>query len=593
MGWNSWNAFETDVDEDKVIGSAQAIVDQGLRDAGYRYVNIDDGWWRRRRQADGRMIIRTNLFPSAAVGGPNETSFRPFTDHIHAMGLRAGIYTDIGRNACSQVEPAGNPNLPGGTVTEREVGLFGHVAQDLRLYFDDWGFDYIKVDACGLDSYDAQKPLVRDGTYRAFKPLIDSENLPGSDVVAVRTLYERVRDALMALRPRQDFVLSICNWGSANVRAWGRDVGNLWRTSADIAPTWGRMLHTFDTTVRRELYAGPGHWNDPDMLFIGHGDFDVKHLTEARSHFALWAITSSPLIIGYDLRDAPRALLDIWANREIIAIDQDAAGNQGVLAYDGDDLQIIVKQLARPDEKAVVLFNRGSSPVTATLSAGHLKMDAAQPIAVRDLWSHADHGTFIGQHDFELAPRETIVLKVRGPSAAPGRVFLSDMPARIHVAADGIVDLQGDPHVFGTVETWYKKTDQRESQKVYAGWGAPRADSTPFGRWMSMARTRYSAGVGVLGNSRLEVKTDAHFATFNAQVGVDDSTATHARVHFEVYGDGRLLAATPPLAYGQAATPLSADVRGVRTIELVARRIDKGATPAVADWGNATLSGTP
>ncbi|MEP6502443.1 MAG: NPCBM/NEW2 domain-containing protein [Betaproteobacteria bacterium] len=589
MGWSSWNAFETDIDEAKVLGSARAIVDQGLRELGYRYVNIDDGWWRRRRQPDGRMIIRTNLFPSARVDGPDETSFRPFTDRIHAMGLKAGIYTDIGRNACSQVNPVDNPNLPEGSVAEREVGLLDHMPQDISTYFGEWGFDYVKVDACGLDSYEpAQNPFVRDGTYRATKNLIDGENLPRSDIGAVTRLYAAVRDAIVAVRPRQDFVFSICNWGTANVRAWGRDVGNLWRTSADIAPTWGRMLHTYDSTVRRELHAGPGHWNDPDMLFIGHGDFDVAHLTEARSHFSLWAIESAPLIIGYDLRDAPRALLDIWGNREVVAIDQDAAGNQGVLAYDGDDLQIIVKQLSAPDDKAVALFNRGASTLKATLSAGHLKMDPSRPIALRDVWTHADVGSLIGERDFELAPRQTILLKARGTPALPGGTWLSDMPARLHVAADGVVVLQGDPRTFNAMDTW-RNSAGRESQKVYAGWGAPRADSTPYGRAIGIGRARYPVGIGALANSRIEVKADAAFVRFRADVGVDDSSPDpRGRVRFEVYGDGKLLAATPPQRAGQAAAHLSLAVRGVATLELVARQVGAGA-PAIVAWGNAAL----
>ena len=589
MGWSSWNAFETDIDEAKVLGSARAIVEQGLRDVGYRYVNIDDGWWRKRRQRDGRMVIRTNLFPSAAVAGTDETSFRPFTDSLHAMGLKAGIYSDIGRNACSQVNPVDNPNLPEGSVAEREVGLSGHVSQDIATYFGDWGFDYVKVDACGLDSYEAaQNPFVRDGTYRETKSLIDSENLPGNDIDAVMRLYADVRDAIIAARPRQDFILSICNWGTANVRAWGRDVGNLWRTSADIAPTWGRMLHTFDTTVRRELYSGPGHWNDPDMLFIGHGEFDVHHLTEARSHFSLWAMESAPLIIGYDLRDAPRELLAIWGNQEVVAIDQDRAGNQGVLAYDGDDLQIIVKQLATRDEEAVAIFNRGGSTIKATLSAEHLKLDPSQPITLRDLWAHADLGSFTNERDFEVAPHQTILLKIRGTPALRSGSWLSQMPARLHVAADGIAALQADPRTFNAVETW-RNTSSRESQKVYAGWGAPRADSTPYGRWIGIGRKRYPIGIGALANSRIEVKVDAEFSTFAADVGIDDSSPDkRARVRFEIYGDGKLITATPPQAYGRPAAHVAIPVKGVRTLELVARQLGGGSNPVVA-WGNAAL----
>ena len=147
MGWSSWNAFNSDVDEEKVLASAQALIDTKLRDIGYRYVNIDDGWWLKRRQPDGRLLIRTSHFPSAATGA--DTSFRPFTDRLHAMGLKVGIYSDIGRNSCGQIYTPDFKNQPEGSVAEREVGLYGHVDQDIRLFFAEWNFDFLKVDGCG------------------------------------------------------------------------------------------------------------------------------------------------------------------------------------------------------------------------------------------------------------------------------------------------------------------------------------------------------------------------------------------------------------------------------------------------------------
>ena len=161
MGWNSWNAFGTDIDEEKVIASAQVIVDSGLAAKGYRFINIDDGWWAKRRQADGRVLIRTDTFPSAATPDGN-TSFRPLTDRLHAMGLKAGIYSEIGRNSCGQIY--GDPNGPGqpsGTQAEREIGLYGHIDQDIALYFGEWNFDYIKVDGCGIRALGAESPQVR------------------------------------------------------------------------------------------------------------------------------------------------------------------------------------------------------------------------------------------------------------------------------------------------------------------------------------------------------------------------------------------------------------------------------------------------
>jgi len=590
MGWNSWNAFHTQIDEAKLMGSAQAIVASGLRDLGYRYINIDDGWWQKRRQPDGRMVVRTSIFPSARGADPGETSLRPLVDRLHAMQLKAGIYTDIGRNACSQGYPQPDSLLPTGSVAEREVGIFGHVDEDLSLYFKEWGFDYIKVDGCGLNAFAADKPAVQSGEFRAFPVLVVSDAINQTRVTDVRDLYGRVRDALQRVRPDADFVLSICNWGTANVRAWGRDMGTLWRTSDDIEPRWSRMLYNFDSVATRELYSGPGHWNDPDMLEIGHGDFDARHLEEARTHLALWAIEDAPLIIGYDLRQAPKSLLDIWGAAEVVAIDQDALGNQGVIAFTSDDLQIIVKQLSRRDEKAVVIVNRGTDPVTATLTAAHLKFSSTAPIQARDLWSRRDLPTFTGERSFALAPRESVMLRVRGVPELPDGLYLSEMPGRIYVAADGIRALEADPEIHRAVPL---DTGTRGSgpRPALAGWGGPRADSTPYNEELRIRGTAYASGIGALANSRLEVKADAGFTRFSAQVGLDDSSLERStRVRFEVYGDGRLLSKSSALGFDDPVYALTADVTGVRVIELVAREIGLGRAPTVISWAAAALS---
>jgi hypothetical protein len=589
MGWNSWNAFATQIDEEKLIGSARAIVASGLRDLGYRYINIDDGWWQRRRQPDGRMVVRTSIFPSALVGGAVATSFRPIVDQLHALELKAGIYTDIGRNACSQGYPQADSLLPTGTVEEREVGMFGHVAQDLSLYFKEWGFDYIKVDGCGLNAFGPDSPAVRSGQFHAFPVMVVADAVNQTQVAQIRALYDAVRDALMRIRPAGDFVYSICNWGTANVRAWGRDSGNLWRTSDDIEARWTSMLYNFDSVATRELYSGPGHWNDPDMLFIGHGDFDERHLTEARTHFALWAIEDAPLIIGFDLRQAPQSLLEIWGAPEIVAVDQDAGGNQGVIAYDSDDLQIIVKQLSVRDQKAVLIFNRGTAPVKATLTAQHLKFLPTAPVRVRDLWARRDLPGFTREMSVDLAPRESVMLRVQGLPELAGGMYLSEMPARIYVAADGIRALQADPLIHRPVGLG-SGTRGPGPRPALAGWGAPRADSTPYDNPLRLRGHPYASGIGSLANSRLQVRADQQFARFTAQVGLDDSSLERStRVRFEVYGDGRLLAKSPALGFEDAAFALDAGVSGVKTLELVARETGAGHAPSVVTWGAAAL----
>jgi len=590
MGWNSWNAFRTEVDEDKVMGAARVLVDSGLAKLGYTQVILDDGWWLKRRTSDGRLQIRTGIFPSAATGGKDGTSFKPFTDKLHAMGLKAGIYTDIGRNACSQAYDLHSPNLPQGTTAEREVGLEGHVTQDINLYFKEWGFDYIKVDACGLADFVPGSDLVKQQNYRAQAPLIERGAINRTDIGAVRARYEAVAAALKAARPANDYVLSICAWGMANVRSWGKDVGNLWRTSADITPSWTSMLHNFDSAAKRALYAGPGHWNDPDILHIGHGAFDAANPVEVRSHFSLWAMINAPLLVSYDLRNGPAALLDVLGNADVVRLNQDQAGHQGVVTYDSDDAQIIVKTLGDGQRKAVALFNRGATPAPVTLLAGHLKLSGSAPVTLRDLWSKQT-STFTGEKAFTLAPHETLVFEATGKRQLEDGVYLSEIPGSINVVVDGTRRPQLDPTVHRMIDPW-SSTRSGGARPQYAGWGGAQADATPYGQALQVAGQVFDSGIGVLSDSRLQVKNDAGHAFLMASVGVDDSTDnTRQPVRFYVYGDGKLLAESAPAAFGAKAHALKADIRGVKIIELVVRGAQTDGTPPVlASWGDVLLT---
>jgi hypothetical protein len=589
MGWNSWNAFHLDLTEAGLFASAQVLVDGGFVARGYRTVNIDDGWWLKRRQPDGRMQVRTNVFPGAAMAG-GETSLRPITDRLHAMGLRAGIYSDIGRNACSQAWSSNPATLPQGTIDEREVGLSGHVDQDIALYFGAWNFDYIKVDGCGIAHYGATRAHVANGMFRALAPLINDTDPGQDDIAATRTRYAQVRDALRRVRPQGDWVLSLCNWGTADVRDWGRQIGTMWRTSGDIDPTWGRMLHNFDTVATREFYAGPGHWNDPDMLEVGNGAFDAGHLTEARAHMALWAIAAAPLIIGTDLAAAPPAIRAVLANPEVIAVDQDVAGHQGVIAYADDEREIVVKTLATRGTKAVLLFNRLAEPTTITLTAQQLKMADGAPIALRDLTMQRDLGTMTAARRFDLAPHQALLLRAVGTPRLPAGWYLSELPGRINVAADGLVVPLPDPTIHRMIDPHTGDTTGLGLRPAYDGWGAPRADATPFGQALTLAGGPLRDGIGALANSRLQLRADGAFTQVSAEVGVDDSTqGRKAAVRFEIWGDGRRLAASAPLRFGMVPAPLTAAIAGVRVVELVARQIDADLAPVVVTWGEARV----
>ncbi|KUR80212.1 NPCBM/NEW2 domain-containing protein [Novosphingobium sp. FSW06-99] len=589
MGWNSWNAFHLDLTEAGLIASAHVLVDGGFAALGYRTVNIDDGWWLKRRQGDGRLQVRTNVFPDAALAG-GETSLRPWTDRLHAMGLKAGIYTDVGRNACSQAWSSDPATLPQGTRDEREVGLAGHVDQDIALYFATWNFDYIKVDGCGIAHYGADRHHVANGTFRALAPLINDTDPGQDDIPATRARYAEVRDALWRVRPRGDFVLSLCNWGTANVRDWGRQVGTMWRTSGDIDPTWGRMLHNFDSVATREFYAGPGHWNDPDMLEVGNGAFDGAHLTEARAHMALWAIEAAPLIIGTDLAAAPPAIRAILANPEVIAVDQDPAGHQGVIAYADDEREIVVKTLSVRGTKAVLLFNRLDEPTTITLTAQHLKMADSTPIALRDLTMRRDMGTMTGMRRFALAPHEALLLRAVGTPRLTHGWYLAELPGRIAVAADGIVVPQPDPTIHRMIDSHTGDTTGFGPRPTYYGWGAPRADATVFSETLTLAGQPLRDGIGVEANSRLQLHAEGAFAHFAAHAGVDDSTrGRKAGVRFEVWGDGHLLAKSAEQHFGVPPADISADITGVKVVELVARQVGADDGPVLATWGEARV----
>ncbi|MBW8858464.1 MAG: NPCBM/NEW2 domain-containing protein [Caulobacter sp.] len=562
MGWNSWNAFTSDIDEEKVMASARILVETGLAAKGYRYVNIDDGWWLKRRKSDGRMLVRAERFPSAAT--PNgDTSFRPLTDRLHAMGLKAGIYSDIGRNSCGQVFTSTFPNQPEGDIGEREVGLYGHVDQDIRLYFVEWDFDLIKVDGCGVRGLGPADPRVKAGLYRALGPLVDADSLGRTDVAATRGLYEAVGQALDRSNPDGDFVYSLCLWGAADVRAWGKNVGAMSRTSEDISPTWSRMLHNLDSVSRRPLYAHPGSWNDPDMLYVGKGDFDERHLTEARSHFALWAMVNAPLIIGYDLRTAAPALLDVLGAKQVIA----------VTLADGD--------------KAVAILNRTAAPAEAVLTADHLKFLPTADVELADLWT-GEASRFRAEQKLQLGPHQTLVYRAHGARKLTDGIFLSEQPGVVNPAVDGVLTPQADPLIHRANLPWRGTRGFGEPPR-YGGWGGAQADRTPYDQELAVAGQRFDTGLGVLANSRLEVR-NAGFRRFTAKVGVDDSAVGSGQaVTFLIYGDGKLLGQSRPLKFGQAPQVLGVDVGGVKLIELVARAAKPSPVPQPVTWGEAAL----
>jgi alpha-galactosidase len=364
MGWNSWNKFACNVSDQLIRSMADAMVKSGMKAAGYQYIVIDD-CWQVSRDRDGNIVADPQRFPEG---------IRAVAEYVHSLGLKFGIYSDSGTETCQ-----GRP------------GSRGHQFQDARRYAA-WGVDYLKYDWCHTNK---------------------TQDAP--------TSYLTMREALNASgRP---IVLSICEWGTAKPWLWGAQVGgNLWRTTGDISDHWaGRkkwsdgsccsngVLDILDLQVGLASYAGPGHWNDPDMLEVGNGGMTD---TEYRSHFSLWAILAAPLIAGNDLRSMTPETRDILTNKEVIAVDQDALGREGERVAKQGDLEVWARQL-HDGSRAVVLLNRGPSEQEITVNWEELGYPEHLSAAVRDLWQHKDLGKFTGKFSAPVVSHGVVMVTVR------------------------------------------------------------------------------------------------------------------------------------------------------------------------------------
>jgi alpha-galactosidase len=327
MGWNSWNLFAGKIDDQTVRTMADAMVSSGMRDAGYIYVNIDDTW-EGVRDANGT-LQPNHKFPD----------MKALAAYVHSKGLKLGIYSSPGPRTCG-----GYP------------GSYGHEEQDAKT-FASWGIDYVKYDWCS-----------------AAMIYKDDQMQP---------VYQKMGAALVGTgRP---IVFSLCQYGRDKVQQWGADVaGNLWRTTDDIRDEWSSMIGNIEEQVPTAPYAGPGHWNDPDMLEIGNG-----HMTdeEYRTHMSLWALAAAPLLAGNDVRNMTPATKAILLNKEVIAVDQDSLGRQASPVKNGD-MEMWVKPLA-DGSVAVGEVNLGASPAKATIEASDLHLNGHVAKA-RDLWAHED-----------------------------------------------------------------------------------------------------------------------------------------------------------------------------------------------------------
>ena len=363
MGWNSWNKFACNVSEDLIKSMADAMVSSGMKDAGYQYIVIDD-CWQVRRDSSGNIVADPQRFPNG---------IKAVADYVHSKGLKFGIYSDAGTATCQ--------GRPGGR---------GHEFQDARTYAS-WGVDYLKYDWCNTGTQDA--------------------------AASYRTMAEALR---VSGRP---IVFSICEWGTHKPWLWGAEVGgNLWRTTDDIEDRWsGRkqwpggsccsngVLDILDQEADLYSYAGPGHWNDPDMLEVGNGGMTPA---EDRAHFSLWCLLAAPLITGNDLRSMSAETKEILTNREVIAVDQDPLGRQARRVWKDGDSEIWSKEL-QDGSRAVILLNRGPSEEQISVAWHQIGYPDHLAAKVRDLWAHKDLGKFTGSFSAAVPSHAVLMVTIK------------------------------------------------------------------------------------------------------------------------------------------------------------------------------------
>jgi alpha-galactosidase len=379
MGWNSWNPFGANVSEQVIKETADAFVSSGLKDAGYTYIVLDDIWQGGRDSVTGLLYPDAKRFPSG---------IKALADYIHSKGLKFGIYSDAGTQTCGD-----------------KPGSFGYEEKDAKL-FAEWGVDYLKYDYCYCPDYAS---LNND-----YRMAIDR--------------YKAMGDALIATgRP---IVFSICEWGPRSPWLWGKEVGgHLWRTSYDVGDKWDEprnehsqigILTSIDVMGDKERYAGPGGWNDPDMLVIGlsnSGFIRGGGCTdeEYRTQMSMWCMFAAPVMMGCDVRNMSEATKTILLNKDIIAIDQDPLGKQGFRVYRKDGIEAFKKPLS-DNRVAIAFLNRNSGAGKIILSYKDLELEPDAKYTVYDVWKHKEVPQNPGILSADLSSHETqvFILSVKG-----------------------------------------------------------------------------------------------------------------------------------------------------------------------------------
>lgn len=346
MGWSSWNTYRVNISDELIMKQADAMKATGLGEAGYTYINIDDGYFGG-RDAEGNLYTHPERFPNGLKG---------VVDHIHALGFKAGIYSDAGRNTCG--------NFWDNDKAGKGVGLYGHDEQDADFFFNRMGFDFIKIDFCGGDAKQNSEQLDLDE----------------------RTRYTAIREAIDRTG-RKDVRINICRWAFPGT--WAHDVGSSWRISPDISVHWESIKIIIEKNLYLSAYAGEGHYNDMDMLEVGRGLGDRIDLT----HFGMWCMMSSPLLIGCDLTEISEETLELLTNKELIAINQDRLGLQANVVTRTGDVLLLAKDIETTmgNKRAFAVYNAGNTEAEFTVEMEkHLNLTGN--VVLRNAGTQSDAG---------------------------------------------------------------------------------------------------------------------------------------------------------------------------------------------------------
>jgi alpha-galactosidase len=493
MGWNSWNHYACNISDPIVRSIADTMATNGMKAASYQFINLDD-CWQISRDTNGVIVPDPTRFPNG---------IKALADYVHSKGLKLGVYSDHGLETC-QGRPAG----------------FGYEYLDANTYAA-WGVDYLKYDNC---------------------------NLPAGDVA--QNDYARMTDALM--KSGRPITFSICYWSFVS---WEPGSGNLWRTTGDISDSFSSMISKLSANSLPAYLAGPGRWNDPDMLEVGNGGMTF---TEDQSHFSLWCLMSAPLIAGNDLTAMSAQTSSILTNAELIAVDQDPAGEQGVCLPNTSTNQIWVKPLGTDfTTKAVGLFNTNSVATAITVNWTNLGLRAGSA-TVRDLWAGANLGTFTNSFTTNVPSHGIVVLKVVGTA-----------PLLPGLGTNYLTDLQ--------------------PAYCYVGWGTMANNRSIGGNAITLNGTTYPKGLGVHAFSGVEYSLGGLASRFQSDIGVDDEAGTNGSVVFHVLADGTEIFTSGILTGGAAHQSINLAVTGVNRLTLGVSDADDGNGSDHADWADALV----